>query len=109
MRTKTSKKKKGAEPDDDILKTLAKDIVLHCFRNIHLEHIHAGKSCGGVGTGFSDAEMKKLMIEAVNKTYTFLVGTFDNRFSPIMSAGIITYRGSHKDWNEPKLIKEWIK
>jgi hypothetical protein len=109
MRDRSSKRKKDSETQDDVLKTLAKDIVLHCFRNTHLEDIHAGKSCGGVGDGFSDAEMKKLMIEAVDKTYTFLVGTIDNRFSEGMSTGIVMYRGSHKDWNEPKLIKEWIK
>jgi hypothetical protein len=96
------------EDDDDILKTLAKDIVLHCFRNTHLENIHAGKSCGGVGGGFSDHDMKKLIIEAVDKTYTFLVGTFDNRFTERMSAGILMFRGSHSSWNEPKLIREWL-
>ena len=106
---KSRKPKKENPFDEDLLKTLAKDIVLHCFRNTHLEDIHAGKTCGGVGSGFSDAEMKKLMIEAVDKTYTFLVGTIDNRFSPMMSAAIVMYRGSHHDWNDPKLIKEWIK
>jgi hypothetical protein len=103
-----TKKKRKTENANDDLKNLAKDIVLHCFRNTHLEDIHAGAECGGVGAGFSDKEMKKLMIEAVDKTYTFLVGTIENRFSPMMSTGIVMFRGSHADWDEPKIIKEWL-
>jgi hypothetical protein len=103
-----SKKKTKADDTNDDIKNLAKDIVLHCFRNTYLEDLHAGKECGGVGAGFSDADMKKLMIEAVDKTYTFLIGTIENRFSPMMSTGIVMYRGSHVDWNEPKIIEEWL-
>jgi hypothetical protein len=109
MGTRSSKIKKSPRSENDMLKSLAKDIVLHCFRNTHLENIHAGKSYGGAGAGFSNAEMKKLMIEAVDKTYTFLIGTIENRFSPMMTAGIAMYRGSHADWNEPKTVRGWLK
>jgi hypothetical protein len=103
-----SKKKRNSTNSNDDLKQLAKDIVLHCFRQTYLEDLHAGEECGGVGGGFSDDDMKTLMIEVVDKTYTFLVGTIENRFSPMMSAGIAMYRGSHADWNEPQIVQEWL-
>jgi hypothetical protein len=61
--------------DPVILKRLAKYLVQQCFRNTVIEDYHAGY---GPGPGKSNAsritqaEMKALMIEAVEKTYSFL-------------------------------------
>lgn len=92
-------------------KEMAKDIVMHCFRNTHLENIHAGEKNGGVGDGFGDIEMKKLMIEAVNNVYTWLTvmeqGS-EYQFRNSQWKWITMYRSCHKDWNEPKLVKNLI-
>ena len=95
--------------EEEKLKIIAKDIVLHCFRNTHLENIHAGKKNGGVGSGFSDKEMKRLMIEAVNNTYTFLVGlSKDKGLSEATMKWIEMSRSSHQDWGEPKIVRGWL-
>ena len=94
--------------DRKVLKEISKELVLHCFRNTHLENIHAGKECGGVGYGFSDGEMKKLMIECVNNVYTYLVGKSENIFKPEIESWFFANRSSTAGWNEPQLIKEWI-
>ena len=88
--------------EDLMLKNLAKDIAVHCFRNTHLENLHAKLD------GFTDSEMKVLMIEAVNNVYTYLYGLRWG-FTKEMENYIAMYRGSIKDWNEPELIKEWLK
>lgn len=92
---------------DNELKEIAKDLVLHCFRNTILEDIHAGEGNGGIGAGFSDAVMRELMIEVVDKTYTFLTGLTKDNFK---KEALEWFRmNSTSDWNEPKLFKEWIK
>ena len=80
-----------------IQQRLAKYLVLECFRTSELERLHAG-TVPDSETGdytdvvvktpfgeipwrdlsrFDDAEMKKLMIEVVNRTYTFIHRLFD--------------------------------
>lgn len=86
--------------DEQAAEGLAKCIVLRCFRNTKLEDIHAGTTphsetgdysdvyvvtpAGKIAwndvSKISDEEMKELMIEAVNKAYTFLMKMHDDAF-----------------------------
>lgn len=88
-----------------ILKRLAKFLVQQCFRNTVIEDYHAGY---GPGPGRSktdritDAEMKALMIEAVNKTHSFLWALFRDDIGPSLLADFgmvdpVAY------WDEPVL------
>lgn len=83
--------------DEETAQELAKCIVLQCFRNGEIENIHAGKSPHSKTGDYSDvvvksplseipwsnlsrisdAEMKVIMVEAVNKLYTFLLNMHD--------------------------------
>src|SRR5438067_13080083 len=88
----TAKQAKLLTNDEQLRKRLSKFIDQQCFRNTELENLHAGKGPSSK-TGdytdvkvvspfgeilwpelsrFSDEEMKVLMIEVVNRTYTFL-------------------------------------
>ena len=80
-------------PDEAVYAHLAKAIVLHCFRNTFLEDLHAGihpDSATGDYTDvkvvspfgeipwnrlgrISDAEMRILMRQCVNRVYTYLL------------------------------------
>jgi hypothetical protein len=92
-----------------VRKRLAKLMALRCFRNTRLEHLHAGiypssqvgdYSDVKVVTPFgeipwnkvsrlSDEEMKGLMINVVNRCYTFLSELFQNgRGNALMDAMI---------------------
>ena len=84
--------------DPILQKRLAKYLVHHCFQNSVLEDLHAGiapDSKSGdysdvvVSTPFGeipwrklsrfdDAEMKKLMIDVVQKSYEFIQDPFDD-------------------------------
>ena len=94
----------------EMLKNITKNMVLHCFRNTHLENLHAGEKCGGAGGGFSNKEMKKLMIEVNDKLYTMLC-FFENKknMSDIFINWIILNQNSTSKWNKPKLYKQWVK
>jgi hypothetical protein len=96
--------------DKKALQSLAQMLVLHCFRNTHLENLHAGEKHGGAGGGFNDEEMKKLLIEVNDKVYTFLLlfGGHEE-MSPNFIRWINFNSGSTENWDEPKLDKEWIK
>lgn len=85
-------------------------MVLHCVRNTHLENLHAGKKNGGDGGGFGDKDMKKLLIEVVDKTYTFLSLVFHEvEFNEDTERWFGMMRSSNANWNDPKLFEEWIK
>ena len=88
----THPRNRGA-PDEAAYAHLAKAIVLHCFRNTFLEDLHAGihpDSATGDYTDvtvvspfgeipwnrlgrISDAEMRSLMRQCVNRVYTYLL------------------------------------
>jgi hypothetical protein len=101
---------------------LAKYMVLHCFRNSMLEDLHAGTSpssasgdCSGVAVSsaygvipwpkvsrLNDDEMKRRMIDVVDRTYCFIHTLFDEN-----TGGQLLLRLAERDplpqWNEPML------
>ncbi len=109
--------------DEKLRKRLAKAIALNCFRNSKLEDLHSGvypSSKTGdysdveVDTPFSkipwknlsrfdDEEMKELMINVVDQTYTFLTNLslpeFRSRLTELLENTDI-----EPEWNEPELI-----
>lgn len=95
--------------EDELLKAYAKDLVLHCFRNTFLEDLHAGEVGGGSGGGFGDRDMKKLMIEVVDKVYTFLHCTADDGFSDDFKEWTKMNNNSTLGWQEPKLVDGFTK
>jgi hypothetical protein len=88
-----------------ILKRLAKYLVQQCFRNTVIEDYHAGY---GIGPGkpkasrITQAEMKALMIEAVEKTYSFLWVLFQDKIGLSLLAGFAA-GDPVAHWNEPEL------
>ena len=100
-----AKRKKKTETD---LKLLAKIMTLHCFRNSHLENLHSGEF-GGAGSGFSDKEMKKLMIETVDNVYTFLMVLIGRKEFSESTKEFINRSRSIDSWDEPKLVDKWLK
>jgi hypothetical protein len=101
---------------------LAKYLVLQCFRNSTLEDFHAGISpssktgdCSDVTVSspygaipwpnvsrLNDDEMRRLMIDVVDRTYRFIHTLFDEN-----AGGELLLRLAQHDplpqWNEPKL------
>jgi hypothetical protein len=104
---------------------LAKYLVLECFRNSELENLHAGvvpdSKIGDYSdvivktpfgeipwrdlSRFDDAEMKKLMIDVVNRTYRFIHRLFDEE-----AGGQLLLRLGDRDlvpqWENPVLPPE---
>jgi hypothetical protein len=92
----TSKQAKVLASDDVLLKRVAKLMAQQCFRNTELENLHSGKGPSSKSGDYSDVkvvspfgeipwpelsrlsdeEMKVLMVEVVNKTYSFLMLLF---------------------------------
>ena len=108
--------------DPVLQKRLAKYLVLQCFRNSRLEDLHAGISpssaCGDYSdvyvtspygsipwakaSRFNDDEMKDLMVDVVNRTYSFIRILFDENTRPAL-----LFQLAKDDplphWNEPTL------
>ena len=107
--------------DPILQKRLAKYVVLRCFRNSVLEDLHAGiVPASKVGdhsdvvistphgeipwpqvSRFDDSEMRKLMIDVVQRTYEFVRELFD-----VEAGGQLLLRLASKDpvpqWQDPK-------
>jgi hypothetical protein len=108
--------------DPALQRRLAKYMVLQCFRNSMLEDLHAGASPSSASGDYSDVtvsspygvipwakvsrlnddEMKRLMIDVVDRTYRFIHSLFDED-----TGGQILLRLAERDplphWNEPTL------
>ena len=108
--------------DPALQRRLAKYMVLQCFRNSMLEDLHAGASPSSASGDYSDVtvsspygvipwpkvsrlnddEMKRLMIDVVDRTYRFIHSLFDEN-----TGGQILLRLAERDplpqWNEPTL------
>ena len=106
-----------------IQKRLAKYLVLQCFRNSVLEDLHAGICLDSAAGDYSDVcvsspygdipwpevsrlnddEMKRLMIDVVNRSYRFIHRLFDEN-----TCGELLLRLAERDplprWNEPTLL-----
>lgn len=116
---------RAMKTDKKIVQKLAKAVTLLCFRNTLIENIHGGKipkskigdfSDVKVVTAYgeipwvevvriSDAEMKLIMQEAVNKAYTILLRMYEKDSEFI--TGMVNYVDldtSH--WDVPKKSKE---
>jgi hypothetical protein len=111
-------RKNQAALDEAMYASLARSIVLHCMRNTRLEDLHAGiypDSATGDYTDvkvvspygeipwnkasrISDAEMRSLMRQCVNRVYTYLLH-------------LETSRGFKIDWrwDPPELDPEMMK
>ena|ERR1035437_1097094 len=87
-----------------ILKRLAKYLVQQCFRNTVIEDYHAGYGLDrskSKASRITQAEMKALMIEAVEKTYSYLWVLFQDDIglswlADFAAADPVAY------WNEPE-------
>jgi hypothetical protein len=111
--------------DTVLQQRLAKYLVEQCFRNSQLEDLHAGIAPSS-RTGdysdvvvrtpfgeipwsevsrFDDSEMKALMIDAVNRTFRFINGLFNEE-----TGGEILIRLAARDplpqWESPTLPNE---
>jgi hypothetical protein len=72
----------GLALERTVRQRLAKYIVLNCFRNTHVEDIHAGKILPAKYLGreysrITDTEMKELNIEMVNRVFEIIDIFFD--------------------------------
>ena len=108
--------------DPVLQQRLAKYMVLHCFRNSMLEDLHVGISPSSATGDYSDVtvsspygvipwpkvsrlnddEMKRLMIDVVDRAYRFIHTLFDET-----TGGELLLRLAQHDplprWNEPTL------
>lgn len=122
----TSKQLKRLNTNDQMRKRLAKFMAQQCFRNSELENLHAGTSPNSKSGDFSDVkvispygeiaweklsrlsdeEMKELMIDVVNRTYSFLTLLFSaqsNHLEAVLDGleqiDIVSY------WNDPEFVR----
>src|SRR5271166_4018367 len=103
---------------------LAKYMILQCFRNSMLEDLHAGISPSSASGDYSDVtvsspygvipwpkvsrlnddEMKRLMIDVVDRAYLFIHTLFDEN-----TGGQVLLRLAESDplplWNKPTLAR----
>ena len=107
--------------DPCLQKRLAKYLALRCFRNSVLEELHAGmvpnSECGDYSdvvirtpsdeipwsklSRISDAEMRVLMIDVVNRTYQFIHDLFDEDVGGKLLLQL-TERDPVPEWESPK-------
>lgn len=108
--------------DSLLQQRLAKYMVLHCFRNSMLEDLHAGISPSSAAGDFSDVtvsspygvipwpkvsrinddEMKRLMIDFVNRAYRFIHTLFDETGGGELLL-LLAQHDPLPRWNEPTL------
>ena len=91
------------EPDQRDLVREAKAIVALAFRNGPIEDLHAGKPCtaceGKAGySRISDAEMKVIMKNAVNRIYSHVQASCHHL------AGVV---GSGSEWRKMQRLSLW--
>ena len=110
--------------DPVLQQRLAKYMVLQCFRNSMLEDLHAGISPSSAAGDYSDVtvsspygvipwpkvsrlnddEMKRLMIDVVDRAYLFIHTLFDEN-----TGGQVLLRLAESDplplWNKPTLTE----
>jgi hypothetical protein len=117
----TDKAIKDLIADPVIQQRLAKHLVLKCFRNSALEELHAGKvpdsKCGDYSdvvvrtpygeipwnelSRFSDAEIKVLITDVVNRTYHYIHELFDDEKGGELIVKLAV-KDSVPEWDEPR-------
>lgn len=83
--------------DKKVLKKIAKILTIHGYRNSPIEDIHASGR-------ITNKEMKHLNKTIYNQIYTLMV--------MMETTGLGKYYTTESwghDWDEPKLLKSWIK
>jgi hypothetical protein len=110
--------------DEQTAQELAKCMVLRCFRNTALEKMHAGTTpysetgdysdvyvvtpAGKIAwndvSKISDEKMKELLVEVVNKTYSFLINMHDETF---MEKSLNTSLPFTNSWNKPERVEKF--
>lgn len=108
------------------LEEMAKCIVLRCFRNSKLEDFHSGTVPDSETGDYSDVrvvtpfgeipwnevsrisneEMKELMIDCVNKTFTFLMNMEEDGESFVEKEVTFSKRCT-RNWQKPLRLKKF--
>ena len=108
--------------DSVLQQRLAKYMVLHCFRNSMLEDLHAGISPSSTAGDYSDVtvsspygiipwnkvsrfnddEMKRLMIDVVDRAYRFIHMLFDDTAGGELLL-LLAQQDPLPGWNAPTL------
>jgi hypothetical protein len=106
---------------EEAAKELAKTIALRCFRNTELENLYSGKmphtEAGDYSdvkvvtpsgeipwselSRISDLEMKVLMMDVVDRTFSFWMKMSDEAF---LDKSLEQSQPFTKNWKEPELI-----
>lgn len=98
MTTMTASQIKLIATDEQLRKRLAKLMAQQCFRNTELENLHAdGK--------ISQEEMKALMIDVVNKTYTCLTRLLCSSKITALTIQFLQQQDVLSYWNDPVFEK----
>jgi hypothetical protein len=118
-------RKEEKSMDEKTAKQLALGLASICVRNTSLENLHAGivpaSQIGDNSDVFvstpngnipwnqaskiTDAEMKQLMIEVVDKIYTVLLRQNDPEFVDKFKSYTARYTSQ---WDEPKQLQDWF-
>src|SRR5437660_5326284 len=108
--------------DSVLQQRLAKYMVLHCFRNSMLEDLHAGISPSSAAGDYSDVtvsspygvipwpkvsrlnddEMKRLIIDVVDRAYSFILKQLDDKTGGEIPS-LLRARHPLPQWNDPTL------
>jgi hypothetical protein len=111
--------------DKESAERLAKALALACVRNGFIEELHCGKSAHSPAGDYSDvrvvtpdreipwhelsrisdAEMKRLMKEIVNKLYTVLLNLEDEEFMAALLSWGVRYT---QKWDKPEEIADFV-
>src|ERR1017187_445283 len=114
--------------DPALQRRLAKYMVLQCFRNSMLEDLHAGTSPSSASGDYSDVtvsspcgvipwpkvsrlnddEMKRLMIDVVDRAYGFIHTLFDEAAGGQLLL-LLAQHDPLPRWNEPTLKTAMLK
>jgi hypothetical protein len=106
---------------------LATNLVVNCVRNTYLEDLHAGKVPSSKTGDYTDVkvvtpygeipwnelsrlsndEMKTLMIEVVDKVFTYLTFMGENRKGFLEAMYLM--HPSTRNWDKPKIDKSFAK
>src|SRR5579864_1710475 len=116
---------RGEVTDSLLQQRLAKFIALHCFRNSVLQDLHAGVLPSSASGDYSDVtvrspygeipwpqvarisdeEMKRLMIDVVDRVYRFLHLLFNEPDGQTLLRDL-SERDFQPHWQEPRMAKD---